>query len=316
VRSSAHLPAPLDDLVDEARGFARASRSDATRRAYASDWADFLEFCRRHDFASLPADSAAVALYLTGLARTHRPSTITRRAAAISVEHQRNGFESPTAGRAVREILSGIRRTLGTAPREAAPARIGEIRRMVARLPDSIAGCRDRAVLLVGFASAMRASELVAVEVEDLEYRPEGLVIRKRRSKTDQEGAGALVPIFYGTDPETCPVLALKKWLAAAAIESGAVFRSVTRHGGVGSDRLTPRAISLIVKRAVQSAGLEPDSYSAHSLRAGFVTTAAANGASERAIAAQTGHRSMEVLRRYVRHATVFVDNAANDLGL
>jgi len=187
---------------------------------------------------------------------------------------------------------------------------------MIAYLPPSLAGKRDRAVLLVGFASAMRGSELVALTVEDMEDRDEGVVLAKRRSKTDQEGKGAHVAVPYGSDPETCPVLALRGWLADAEITSGPIFRSVDRHGNIGTAALTQRAVAIIVKRTAHRAGLDGDRFSAHSLRAGFVTTAAANGASERAIAAQTGHRSMEVLRRYVRHATVFTDNAATSLGL
>lgn len=257
-----------------------------------------------------------MALYLTDLARRLKPSTISRRTAAIAVVHKRHGFASPAADPGVQAITSGIRRTLTVAQRGAAPARIGEVRRMVAHLPATASGVRDRAVLLVGFASAMRASELVALDLDDIESRDEGLVLRKRRSKTDQVAAGASVAIPFGTDPETCPVTALRCWCDLAAIDRGPVFRAVDRHDNVGGDRLSPRAVALIVKRAAAGAGIDPERYSAHSLRAGFVTTAAANGASERSIATQTGHRSMEVLRRYVRHATVFTDNAATTLGL
>jgi integrase len=265
---------------------------------------------------AVPADAATVALYLTDLSHSLRPSTITRRMAAISVEHQRHGLVSPTQDPRVREIVRGLRRSLGVATREALPARIGEIRRMVAHLPDTLAGTRDRALLLVGFASAMRASELVALDVGDIERRDEGVTLLQRRSKTDQEGRQARRALVWGSDPMTCPIAALDRWLAAAEITDGAVFRSVSRHDKVGPERLTSRAVSLVVKRAAEQAGLDPTGYSAHSLRAGFATTAAANGASERAIANQTGHRSMEVLRRYVRHGTVFTDNAVSTLGL
>lgn len=306
----------LDDLVEEATDFARASRATSTVRAYQADWDDFALFCARHDRESLPADPATVALYLTDLARSKKPSTITRRSAAISVMHQRHGHPSPTTDVAVREIMRGIRRTLGVAVKEAAPLQVADVRRIVDRLDATLIGWRDRALLLVGFASAMRASELVAVEVADLEERAEGLVIRKRRSKTDQEGAGVRVALPFGRDASTCPVQALRSWREAGGIDEGSLFRSVSRHGVVSDGALSERAVSLVVKRAVTSIGLDPASYSAHSLRAGFATTAAANGASERAIAAQTGHRSMDVLRRYIRHGTVFTDNAATTLGL
>jgi site-specific recombinase XerD len=310
------LSTDLDDLMGEAYAFAAASRADATIRAYRSDWAHFAGFCERHALNDLPADPATVALYVTDLARSLRPSTINRRIAAISIQHKREGLDTPTVDPRVREIMKGIRRRLTAATDEAAPARIGEVRRMVAHLPTSLAGRRDRAVLLVGFASALRGSELVGLNVEDMEDRDEGLVLVKRRSKTDQEGLGARVAVPYGSDPQTCPVRALRRWLEDAQISTGALFRAVDRHGNVSAGRLTQRAVALIVKRSAERAGLDGDRYSAHSLRAGFVTTAAANGANERAIAAQTGHRSMEVLRRYVRHATVFTDNAANNLGL
>nr|MDQ6949269.1 integrase [Actinomycetota bacterium] len=185
------LSTDLDELVGEAHALAAASRADNTRRAYQGDWADFSAFCQLHRFTALPADPATVALYVTDLARTLRPSTINRRIAAISIWHQREGLDSPTRDPRVREIMKGIRRRLTAATHEAAPARIGEIRRMVAHLPPSLAGKRDRAVLLVGFASAMRGSELVALNVEDMEERDEGIVLIKRHSKTDQESVGA-----------------------------------------------------------------------------------------------------------------------------
>lgn len=251
------------------------------------------------------------------LARSRTPSTITRRSAAISVMHQRHGHASPTTDVAVREIMRGIRRTLGVAAKEAAPLQVADLRRIVDRLDaTTVIGSRDRALLLVGFASAMRASELVAIEVADLEDRAEGVVVNKRRSKTDQEGVGARIALPFGRDPRTCPVRALRSWREAAGIDDGPLFRAVSRHGAVGGEALSGRAVSLVVKRSVASIGLDPSPYSAHSLRAGFATTAAANGASERAIAAQTGHRSMVVLRRYIRHGTVFTENAATDLGL
>jgi len=257
-----------------------------------------------------------VALYLTELARSRKPSTIARRTAAISVMHQRHGVASPTSDAAVREIGRGIRRTLGVATKQASPLQVADLHRIIDRLPTSAIGRRDRALLLVGFASAMRASELVAVSVADLEDRDEGIAVLKRRSKTDQEGAGHRIALPFGRDPEMCPVRALREWLDVGAIVEGPVFRSVTRHGAVAGVAISERAVSLVVKRAVASIGLDPERYSAHSLRAGFATTAAANGASERAIAAQTGHRSMEVLRRYIRHGSVFTDNAATALGL
>lgn len=309
-------PARVEDLIDAARAFASATRSEATLRAYRSDWADFEQWCQRHGADPLPAAPATVALYVTDLASTRKPSTITRRMAAISVAHQHVGHPSPTSDVRVREVLRGIRRTLGTAPDAATPATIGDIRTMLAHLPDDLSGLRDCALLLVGFAGALRRSELVGLNVEDLDAREEGIAVTLRRSKTDQEGEGRRIALPYGHDHHTCPVAALKAWLAAAGIESGPVFRSVNRHGQVGQGRLSTAAVAQTIKRAAARAKIDPSHFSGHSLRAGFATTAAAAGASERAIAAQTGHQSMAVLRRYVRHGSLFTDNAVNQVGL
>jgi integrase len=257
-----------------------------------------------------------VALYVADLADTHKPSTIARRMAAIAFAHHSSDLPTPTADVLVREVLRGLRREKGVARDEAAPVGIGEIQRMVALLPDTMMGLRDRAVLLVGFASALRRSELVALDVVDVEAQGRDRVLRIRRSKTDQEGEGRRVALSHGRHAYTCPVRALDAWVVAAGVEEGPVFRAVDRHGNVSASRLTGASISHIVKRTCDAAGLDPARYSGHSLRAGFATTAAANGRSEASIANQTGHRSMEILRRYIRHGSVFTDNAATDLGL
>ena len=257
-----------------------------------------------------------MALYLTERAGTLAPSTLNRRVAAISVRHQDHGLDSPTHHPEVRAVLTGIRRTTGTAPRQVAPASIGDIRRMVAHLPDTTVGGRDKALLLVGFTGALRRSELVALNVGDLKGRDEGLRVRIRRSKTDQEAKGREVALPYGTDRLTCPVTAVREWLDHADITRGPVFRAVDRHGNVAATRLSDRSVANIVKRSAERAGLDPAQFSGHSLRAGFATTAAANGANERQIANQTGHTSMEVLRGYIRRGSLFTDNAATRLGL
>lgn len=305
------------DLADRARTYARASRSEATLRAYGKDFEHFTRWAEAHGLEAKPAMPDTVALYLTDMAATYKPSTIARRAAAISVAHQHAGLDSPTKHATVRSVLTGIRRSHGTAPTQVAPATIGEIRKMVARMNGSIIDVRDRAVLLLGFAGAFRRSELVALAVEDLQDRPDGLLVTVRRSKGDQEGHGDTKAIPFGADPETCPVRAVRAWLDVAEIIDGPLFRRVDRHGNVGGAGLTGQSISLIVKRAAARADLDPSGYSGHSLRAGFVTTAAANGASERSIARQTGHASgSTVLRTYIRHASAFTDNAVSMVGL
>ncbi len=305
------------ELRARARDFATASRSEATLGAYASDPRHFSAWAAANNLAALPAAPDTVALYLTSMAESFKPSTLARRVAGISVAHQHAGFPSPTTDALVRSVLSGIRRTVGTAPNQVAPTTIGEIRKMTARKGDSTIEIRDRAILLLGFAGAFRRSELVSLDVCDIEERPDGILVTLRRSKTDQTGEGDTKAIPFGTDAETCPVRAVQAWISTAATTDGPLLRPVDRHGNVSPSRLSGKAVALVVKRAAERVGLDPTAYAGHSLRAGFVTTAAANGATERAIARQTGHAAgSAVLRHYIRHASAFTDNAVNDLGL
>jgi integrase len=186
---------------------------------------------------------------------------------------------------------------------------------MVDTLPDSLLGIRDRALLLVGFAGAFRRSELVGLDVADVEFKREGLVVTLERSKTDQEGAGRKIGIPYGSNPATCPVRALQAWLEASATTEGALFRTMNRHGHV-KDRLSGQGVAIVVKRCAEAAGLNPDDYAGHSLRSGLATSAAAAGVSERAIMNQTGHKSVNMVRRYIREGSLFRENAAAGVGL
>ena len=304
-------------LRSQARGFAVASRSSATLDADCSDLGHFDAWATKHGLATVPATPETVALYLTSMSEQFKPSTIARRVAAISVAHQHAGYDSPTTDPSVRAVLTGIRRSIGVAPRQVAPATIGEIRRMVARMDHRTIDVRDRAILLLGFTGAFRRGELVALDVSDLQAHENGLTAHVRRSKTDQEGAGMTKAIPRGSDAETCPVAAVLSWLNQAEINDGPVFRAVDRHGTVAESRLSAKAVANVVKRAADRAGLDSAAFAGHSLRAGFVTTAAANGATERAIARQTGHApGSTVLRAYIRHASAFTDNAASSLGL
>jgi integrase len=268
--------------------------------------------------AALPASAETVALYLTSLAATHKPATMTRRLTAITKAHQIAGHASPATMQqpAVSETLKGIRRTLGTAQKVKAPLLTADIRRMVNALPDSLAGCRDRALLLLGFAGGFRRSELAALDVEDVQATEDGLVVKLRRSKTDPEGKGRDVGIPYGSKPSTCPVRALNAWKQASGISEGSLFRGVDRHGQLGTIRLHKDSIGLIVKRAAETAGLDPAKYAGHSLRAGMVTQGYMNGAGELALMRQTGHRSLEMIRRYIRDGSLFRENAGGKLGL
>jgi site-specific recombinase XerD len=306
----------LADLQDEADAYLRASRSQNTLRAYASDWKHFTGWCAAHRASALPADPATVVLYLTDLARTAKPSTIRRRMSAISVAHQAAGCPTPTNHIAVRSAWAGIRRTKGVAQAGKDALLTDQIRSMVNALPDNLLGIRDRCLLLVGFASALRRSELVALNVQDVADTHDGLVVTVTRSKTDQDGEGRQIGVPYGSNPTTCPVRALRAWLDASNLDAGPLFRPVDRHGQLGVRRLSDRAVALVVKRAAQAAGLNPALVAGHSLRSGMATSAARAGATEAQIMAQTGHKSLPVLRRYIRRGSLFTDNAASKLGL
>jgi integrase len=216
----------------------------------------------------------------------------------------------------VSEVWKGIKRKKGIAQHGKKPFLTPDLRCMVCELPDDLRGLRDRALLLAGFAGGFRRSELTALRVEDLETTPDGVIVRLGKSKTDQEGQGRAVALPYGSDPQTCPVRALREWLEQAGLTIGPVFRAIDRHGLVNDKALHPDSIGYLVKRNAGRAGLETVAYAGHSLRAGLATQAAMNGASELAIMKQTGHRSLATVRKYIREGTLFRDNAATKLGL
>ena len=244
------------------------------------------------------------ALYATARAEAGiKPGSIDLDLAAIAAAHSAAGHPSPRASAEVQAVRAGIRRTHGTAQRQAAPLLPDDLRSIVAALPDTLAGARDRALLLLGFATGSRRSELAALQVADLAFVGKGLEVTIRRSKTDQEGKGQVKPVPFGRFPATCPVRAVKAWIEAAGLESGPLFRSINRHGQLGSEALTGHSIGRIVKRAARAAGIDAEAVSGHSLRAGLVTAAVLAGRSDREIMAQTGHRSVEMLTRYTRKA-------------
>ena len=223
---------------------------------------------------------------------------------------------STTRHLAVSETLKGIKRTIGSAQKCKAPLLTKDLRRILDHLPKGMAGLRDRALLLVGFAGGFRRSELAALTTADVCFTDDGLLVTLRRSKTDQEGSSRKIGIPWGQSPDTCPVRSLKEWLSAARIANGHLFRAITRHGKIGSVALNPESVALIVKRVAGRAGYDPRSLGAHSLRAGLATQAAINGATELTIMRQTGHRSLAILRRYIRDGDLWRDNAAASLGL
>jgi integrase len=232
-------------------------------------------------------------------------------------QYQTAGYPSPIKdNQLIAETLKGIKNVHGAAQSQKAPIITEDLRLMLRVIPSRLIGIRDRALLLVGFAGAFRRSELVALDFEDVRFTTEGLLLTIRRSKTDQVGEGRQVAIPQGRHEETCVVRAPRAWLEASGITTGALFRPINRHGHIAPARLTPHAVALIVKRYAGAIGLERQSFSGHSLRAGFVTSAARAGEPECRIMRTTGHRSIEMVLRYVRNANAFTDNAGLALGL
>ena len=305
-------------LHEQARAFLRAGKAPSTLRAYRSDWADFALWCQGRKEPSLPASPELVALYLVALAETHRPATITRRLTSIAKAHSAAGHPSPASlGHAVvAETLQGIRRTLGTAQPGKTPLLTADLVQVLAHLPPGLFGLRDRALILLGYTGGLRRSELAAGTLEDLEWVAEGAVLTLRRSKTDQAAQGRKVAIPKGAHRATCPVTAIKDWLAAAGITEGPLFREVDRHGKVGKVAIHRDTVGTIIKRAVRRGGFQPEGFAGHSLRAGFATQVARNGGSAFDIMRQTGHRSITTVSRYVREAQIFRDAPASKLGL
>jgi len=309
-----HTPAPLDRaLVDSARDFAQASASPATRRAYSSDWRQFSAWCAALGARPLPASPETVCAYLAHLANEGRKvATIGRALSSISQAHKAAGLDSPRASGVVQRVFRGIRRTLGVSPRRVSPLVTPELRAVVGGLPDTLAGKRDRALLLLGFAGAFRRSELVALNVEDLATVPEGLVALVRRSKTDQEGQGKRTGIPFGPDAGLCPVRAVRAWLDVAGIREGSLFRAVTRDGRVLPWRLSGHSVACIVKRSLERAGFPSGDYSGHSLRAGLATSAARARVARHRIAVQGRWApGSAIVDTYIRDVAAFEDNAA-----
>jgi site-specific recombinase XerD len=307
---------PLSEIANRASEFTRQAKASNTIRAYRADWAHFTAWCEAHGQQSLPASPDCVALYVAALADTHKAASITRRLSSLSQAHQIAGFESPTKSAKVRLVMAGIRRSKGTAADAKSPVLVEDLKRMIARLPETLLGVRDRALLLIGFCGAFRRSELVALDTADVTFTREGLTLMIRRSKTDQEAEGRKIGIPYASHVETCPIRSLQEWLEKSGIKEGPIFRPINRHGKMASARLSARSVAGIVKRYAAVVGLDATEFAGHSLRSGLCTSAAMAGASERAIMNQSGHHSLVTLRRYIRSGSLFRENCVAVVGL
>jgi len=312
--SSRRCPAELTATLELAADFAKASKSQATQAAYASDFRIFESWCRARGLSALPATAAAVCGFQADEASAgRRASTLGRRLAAIRYFHRAAGLETPTGDEKVKAVLSGIRRTIGAAPVRKRAATADIVLSIIPR-GDTLPELRNRALILLGFAGAFRRSELVALNAEDTEETLEGMLITIRRSKTDQEGLGRRIAIPRGEI--ACPVAALKAWLEAAGITEGAIFRRIfnKRSQRVTAARLAARNVASIVKAGAASLGFDPAAFAGHSLRSGFVTSAVKRGANLIKITDVTGHRSLEMLKTYSRDAEAFVGHAGAGL--
>ncbi len=282
-----------------------AAVAENTRRAYRGDLLDFLSWG-----GTVPCSAEILAAYIAARAEVHSPYTISRRVVGLSRAHVSQGLPDPAKTDLVRTVLRGVKRTKGKPQRRVAPL-LKQDMLSILPLMHGAKGVRDRALLLTGFAAALRRSELVALNVQDLEFVREGMVVHLRRSKTDQEGVGRRIAVPYGRT-SACPVKAVQQWLEHAHIESGAVFRSISKGQVIAAERLTAPSVALILKAYAEKAGLRAANISGHSLRSGLVTSAAQAGVAAYKIQEQTGHRSAEMLAKYIRDANLFENNAVS----
>lgn len=296
---------PIAPLPEPIRHLLTHSLSTNSKRAYAADLAHF-----RASGRGIPCSPETVAAYLAEIADTHAVATIQRRLAAIAKAHRASGHEDPCRAEIVKAAMRGIRRIRGVMQREAQALQRDDLFMVLERMGDRPIDIRDKALLLTGFAAAFRRSELVGLDCDDVEHVRQGIVLHLRRSKTDQFGQGRKIAVPHGRT-RWCPIRHLTDWLTFAGIEQGPIFRSIDRHGHISPDRLSGEAVATITKKRVEAAGFDPATFSGHSLRAGFATSAVMAGASTFKIRAQTGHKSDAMLGRYVRDGSLFTDNAA-----
>ncbi len=296
-------------VSEEVIAIAKASRSANTLRAYEQAMRAFRDWCTQKAVQALPAEPEAVAAYLVHRMKSQaKASTLAVIVSAIRHYHKQVGAQSPTEAQGVQDVMRGIRRSIGTAQVQKSPATAERISAIVAHLDRGIKGQRDRAILLLGFAGAFRRSELAAIQLEHLTFTDQGLDVLLPFSKTDQEGHGQTVAIPHGHT--LLPVKAVKDWIDAAGITKGPLFRSINKAGGISKEALTDRSIASLVKYYAALAGLNPDEFSGHSMRAGFVTSAAERGADINRIMDQTRHTDPRTVRKYIRRAERYRDHA------
>ncbi|MDA7806004.1 tyrosine-type recombinase/integrase [Candidatus Pelagibacter sp.] len=297
----------------------QSSKANNTVRAYKSDFNDFGIFCAQNGFKSLPSDPKIVSLYLTYLStKDAKMSTLKRRLVSIGVIHKLKGHYLDTKHPAIIENIMGIKRRKGSIQKAKKPILINNLKKIISVIDEQkkeeIKKLRDRSIILIGFSGGFRRNEIVSIDYDDLDFVPEGLKISIRRSKTDQFGEGFTKALPYFDSSQYCPVVSLKKLLDLSKINTGPVFRRFIKGSKLSENRLTDQTVALLIKKYLNLAGIDNKNYSGHSLRSGFATSAAESGVEERNIMAMTGHKSTEMVRRYIKEANLFKNNALNKI--
>ena len=299
----------------------QSSKANNTIRAYKSDFNDFALFCTQNGFKSFPSEPKVVSLYLTHLSTKNvKMSTLRRRLVSIGVIHKLKGHYLDTKHPSIIENVMGIKRRKGSIQKAKKPLLISNLKQVINIIDkvnnEEIKKTRDRSIILIGFSGGFRRNEIVSLDYDDLEFVTEGLKMNLKRSKTDQFGEGLVKGLPYFDNPKYCPVISIQKWIEISKITSGPMFRRFIKGSKLSENRLTDQTVALIIKKYLKLAGIDSTNYSGHSLRSGFATSAAEAGAEERTIMAMTGHKSTEMVRRYIKEANLFKNNALNKIKL
>ena len=297
----------------------QSSKASNTVRAYKSDFKDFGLFCMKNGFKSLPSEPKIVSLYLTYLStKDVKMSTLKRRLVSIGVLHRLKGYYLDTKHPSIIENIMGIKRRKGSVQKGKKPILINHLKQLIDAIDEQkskdIKKLRDRSIILIGFSGGFRRNEIISLDYDDLDFVEEGLKIQIKRSKTDQFGQGLIKALPYFDNSRYCPVVSLKKWIDISKIESDSLFRRFSKGSRLSEHRLTDQTVALLIKQYLELAGIDSKNYSGHSLRSGFATSTAESGAEERNIMAMTGHKSTEMVRRYIKEANLFKNNALNKI--
>ena len=297
----------------------KSSKANNTIRAYKSDFKDFSLFCAQNGFKPLPSEPKIISLYLTHLSTKNvKMSTLKRRLVTIGVIHKLKGHYLDTKHPAIIENIMGIKRRKGIVQKGKKPILISSLKLIINTIDqqekNKIKKLRDKSIILTGFSGGFRRNEIVSLDYDDLDFVPEGLKITIRRSKTDQFGEGSVKALPYFDNIQYCPVVTIKNWITVSKIKSGPIFRRFSKGSKLSGNRLTDQTVALLIKKYLNLAGIDSKNYSGHSLRSGFATSAAESGAEERSIMAMTGHKSVEMVRRYIKEANLFKHNALNKI--